>query len=182
MRRQRRGVVWLVGAVALAGAIGGCGHGGAQPPIGTSAGPSGSPQSSAGTPGPRQTQPPARSSTSTPTSLPTLIPTPPGASTHCLTGGARLVVPTGDNPLRTTCVRVGATVRVSLTARTGSAWGQVASSAPGVVQIEGVHPLPPGSELLVARAVAPGTAVLRAVETAADGTQSPWELTVTVVP
>jgi hypothetical protein len=117
----------------------------------------------------------------TPVATPTAVPAPPTTAAHCLPAGVRLTVPTGDNAPRTACVRVGGTIRVSLDARGGGVWGQVASSAPGVVRVQGVHPLPPGSEILVARALAPGTAVLRAVGTDASGARTSWELTVDVV-
>jgi hypothetical protein len=68
-----------------------------------------------------------------------------------------------------------------LQAPVGYRWGQVSSSAPGVLVLQGLHPLPPGSEIVVARALAPGTAVLRAVDTSASGAHRPWQLTVVVL-
>ncbi|WP_052433436.1 hypothetical protein [Streptacidiphilus carbonis] len=125
--------------------------------------------------GPAPTTPSAPASSATAT---------PGGS--CLSGAVRVLYPGADNPLRTVCVHVGAQITVTLNAVASYKWAPVTSSVPAVVLMLGSHAADGGTLVEVARAQAPGAAVLTSADTFTPDPHGPparmWQLKVTVVP
>jgi hypothetical protein len=97
-----------------------------------------------------------------------------------------VLYPGSDNPLRTTCIRVGGTLTITLTATGTYRWTTPTSFAPDLVTIGAVHTDPDGALHATVTARAPGTTTLTATDTFTPDPHGPpsrvWTLTLNVEP
>lgn len=135
-----------VGGTRSASAAGSAGAGGvpAPPPTSVSSSPVGAPSSS-------------------------IVASTAAAGRTCL-AHVSILYPVGDNPLRSTCVRVGGSVDITLTAIGGYRWSVPVSSNPAVAVIANQYADPTSGTLRATVTVrGPGTTTLSATQSLAAG-------------
>lgn len=111
---------------------------------------------------------------------------PPSTRDGCLTGTLRILHPGADNPLHTSCVRVGAAIVITLTGRGAYRWTPVTSSDSAVVATVTNRSGPDGTTVNTLRAQHSGTTTLSSVDTFTPDPHGPpshaWQLIVRVTP
>ncbi|MFI6685714.1 hypothetical protein [Streptomyces sp. NPDC050485] len=138
------------------------------------------------------TRPPVPGPPTATSAAPPPSPSPPTSRTTaptaprdgCLSGTLQVLHPGADNPLRSACVRPGAEIVVTLTARASYQWAPVATSAPAVVAVVHSHTGPDRTTTTTLRALLPGTADLTSADTFTPDPHGPpsdgWQLSVYV--
>ncbi|GHD90988.1 hypothetical protein GCM10010508_37770 [Streptomyces naganishii JCM 4654] len=109
-----------------------------------------------------------------------------GSARLCLSGTVTVIHPAADNPLRTTCVHTGTTVRITLEPLPNRRWAPVTSSNPKAVGLLDDHLEADGARSATARAASAGTATLDSADSYTPDPHGPpsrrRHLTITVVP
>jgi hypothetical protein len=117
-----------------------------------------------------------------PPAAPARSSTPP--ADQCLSR-VTVVYPPGDNPLRSACLRVGATVTITLQTQGAARWRPVVSSDRTVVAVRQVRTDRAGTLQTSATAMRPGAATLHSAELVAADPHGPpgqpWTLSLRVV-
>ena len=119
------------------------------------------------------------------TNTPAASATASASSRGCL-ADVSVLYPGSDNPLRATCVHIGGTVTITLTASGGYRWMAPTSSAPAIAVVGAVRIDPNNTLHAVVTARASGTTTLSAYDYFFPDPNGPpshrWTLTLTVEP
>jgi hypothetical protein len=136
---------------------------------------------------------PAKKSPSAPASTRSFLGSPTLAGSaasssarRCLIGTVTVLYPPADNPLRTACLHIGTTIRITLKSSANCSWATVRSSNPNTVTVLDDHTMPGGTHSASAPAASAGSATLNSADTYTPDRHGPpsrdWRLTLTVVP
>ncbi|MFJ5531047.1 hypothetical protein [Streptomyces sp. NPDC093261] len=142
--------------------------------------------SGTGATAPAKNSPSAHASTRSSHGTPTAAGPSASRSTRpCLSGTVTVLYPPADNPLRTACLQVGTTIRLTLKSSANYGWAPVRSSNPNTVTLLDDHTASDGTRSATARAASAGTATLSSADTYTPDPHGPpsraWQLTLTVV-